>query len=97
VSYKTNLPRGGALHDEKGHYFLWGLVGEKSVNLTQLCPQGVARWKNQQTFVDGLLGFITLGIYIPRTITVECTGGTAYDLRVDGDRVTAVTPHNQAG
>jgi hypothetical protein len=32
---------------------------------------------NQQSFVDGLLGAITIGIYIPRTIEIECAGGKA--------------------
>lgn len=75
--YQTSLAGGGARSEEKGHYFLWGLIGEKTVNLKQVCPNGAARWMNQQSFVDGLLGAITIGIYIPRTIEIECAGGKA--------------------
>jgi hypothetical protein len=75
--YQTSLAPGGAKVDEKGHYFLWGLIGEKTVNLKQACPNGAARWMNQQSFVDGLLGAITLGIYIPRSIEIECAGAKA--------------------
>jgi hypothetical protein len=75
--FQTNLAPGGAKYEEKGNFFLWGLVGEKEVDLKKLCPAGAARWQNQQTFVDGLLGFVTLGIYIPRTIDVECTAAKA--------------------
>ena len=77
VRFQTNLPPGGAKYEEKGNFFLWGLVGEKEVDLKKVCPAGPARWQNQQTFVDGLIGFVTLGIYIPRTIDVECTAAKA--------------------
>ncbi len=75
--FQTNLAPGGAKFEEKGNFFLWGLVGEKEVDLKKLCPAGAARWQNQQTFVDGLVGVVTLGIYIPRTIDVECTAAKA--------------------
>jgi hypothetical protein len=83
--FQSNLAPGGAKFEEKGNFFLWGLVGEKEVDLKKMCPAGPARWQNQQTFVDGLIGAVTLGIYIPRTITVECTGAKAMMTPIDGD------------
>jgi hypothetical protein len=83
--FQSNLAPGGAKFEEKGNFFLWGLVGEKEVDLKKMCPAGPARWQNQQTFVDGLIGAVTLGIYIPRTINVECTGAKAIMTPVDGD------------
>jgi hypothetical protein len=77
VRFQSTLPPGGDMYEEKGHFFLWGLVGEKEVDLRKLCPAGPSRWQNQQTFVDGLLGVVTLGIYIPRTVNVECTAARA--------------------
>jgi hypothetical protein len=77
VRFQSNLPPGGAKYEEKGHFFLWGLVGEKQVDLKKLCPAGPARWQNQQSFVDGLIGVVTLGIYIPRSVDVECTAAKA--------------------
>lgn len=88
--FQSNLAPGGAKYEEKGNFFLWGLVGEKEVDLKKLCPAGAARWQNQQTFVDGLLGFITIGIYIPRTINVECTAGKAQGLGGEGDLVSQI-------
>lgn len=76
--YYTDSQPGGAHHEEGADFFLWGLVGEKEVNLDAICPQGVSRWYNQATFLNGFLQFITLGIYAPRTIVVECSGGKAY-------------------
>ena len=88
--FQSNLAPGGAKYEEKGNFFLWGLVGEKEVDLKKLCPAGAARWQNQQTFVDGLLGFITIGIYIPRTINVECTAGKAQGLGDGADLVSQI-------
>jgi hypothetical protein len=84
VRYTTNQQPEGAHHEEGAPFFLWGLVGEKVVSLDTLCPQGVARWYNQMTFVDGLLSFITIGIYAPRTIVVDCAGGKAYRVTPEG-------------
>ncbi|MHB8878978.1 MAG: Bor/Iss family lipoprotein [Myxococcaceae bacterium] len=78
VSYRTNLAGGGKRYEEPASYFLWGLVGEKVVDLRRICPGGVARWKNQQSAVDAILGWISLGIYVPRTIVVECAGPNTF-------------------
>jgi hypothetical protein len=88
--FQSNLAPGGAKYEEKGNFFLWGLVGEKEVDLKKLCPAGASRWQNEQTFVDGLLGFITIGIYIPRTIEVECTAGKAGALGGEADLVSQI-------
>jgi hypothetical protein len=83
VRFQSSLPPGGDRYEEKGHFFLWGLVGEKEVDLKKLCPAGPSRWQNQQNFGDGVLGFVTLGIYIPRTVNVECTVARAGAVDVD--------------
>ena len=90
VRFQTNLEPGGAKFEEKGNFFLWGLVGEKEVNLKKMCPAGPARWQNQQTFVDGLIGVVTIGIYIPRTISVECTGAKSMMTPIDGDLLSQI-------
>jgi len=94
VRYTTGQNPGGSHHEEGANFFLWGLVGEKSVNLDTICPQGVARWKNQATFLDGFLSVITLGIYEPRTITVDCTGGAAYRQTPEQSKLTAQQGRN---
>jgi hypothetical protein len=83
VRFQSNLAPGGAQFEEKGDFFLWGLLGEKEVDLKKLCPAGASRWQNQQTFLDGLIGAVTIGIYIPRTINVECAGKKAAAGAVD--------------
>ena len=96
VRFQSTMPPGGARYEEKGHFFLWGLVGEKEVDLKKLCPAGPSRWQNQQTFVDGLVGFVTLGIYIPRTVTVECTAAKAEVGGVDPALLAQIAPEPAA-
>ncbi len=80
VTYRTGLPGNGVKHEEGAHFFLWGLVNDKTLNLDAVCPTGVSRWYNQATFLDGFLTFITIGIYDPRTIVVECASGAAFQM-----------------
>ena len=54
------------------HFWAWGFQGDGRVDLDAACPEGAASWQNQQTFGDLLLDLFTLGIYVPRTITVTC-------------------------
>lgn len=54
-------------------FFMWGLVGEQRVDVKKVCgDQTVVQMQSQQTFTDGALGLITLGIYSPHTIRVWC-------------------------
>jgi hypothetical protein len=58
--------------------WLWGLVAAQPVDVRQQCPSGVAVITTEQSFVNGLVGAITLGIYTPQHVTVTCaSGGTA--------------------
>ena len=47
------------------HFFVSGIGQKKTVDV-QICggAENVVKTETQQTFVNGLLGFITLGIYI---------------------------------
>jgi len=55
-------------------FFLWGLVPESvDVVLANHCGGATpSQFQAQTTFVDGLLGVITLGIYAPRSYRVWC-------------------------
>lgn len=47
------------------HFFVSGIGQEKTVDAAKICggAENVVKTETQQTFVNGLLGFITLGIY----------------------------------
>ena len=54
-------------------FFFWGLAGTGHVNVDEVCGNRKAsQLQTQRTFVDGLLGVITLGIYSPHSARVWC-------------------------
>lgn len=60
-------------YQETRDFFLWGLVGEEHVNVNEVCTEnGPAQMQSQQTFVNGFLTAITLGIYAPHSVKVWC-------------------------
>ena len=52
------------------HFFVSGIGQKKTVDAAKICggAENVVKTETQQTFVNGLLGFITLGIYTPLEI-----------------------------
>ena len=50
------------------HFFVSGIGQKKTVDAAKICggAENVVKTETQQTFVNGLLGFITLGIYALR-------------------------------
>ncbi|PJG59737.1 Bor family protein [Aeromonas cavernicola] len=58
------------------HFFISGLGQSKTIDAASVCngADKVVRVEAQHTFVNGLLGFVTLGIYTPREARVYCAG-----------------------
>lgn len=52
--------------------WVYGLVPPKTVEAASECANGVSRVETQLSFVNQLVGFLTLGIYTPMTILVTC-------------------------
>jgi hypothetical protein len=104
TSYKTGLPGNGEMHTDSASYHVWGLVGDKTLDLGQLCPNGVSQWKDHFTVGDWLITCIACGglIYASKTIEVECAGSataakTSYLLVPDpGHHETVVIPMGSA-
>ena len=56
------------------HFFVSGIRQKKTVDATKICGGAEnVKTETQQTFVNGLLGFITLGIYTPLEARVYCS------------------------
>lgn len=57
------------------HFFVSGIGQKKSIDAAKVCggADKVVRVETQQTFVNGLLGLVTLGIYTPREARVFCS------------------------
>jgi hypothetical protein len=74
----TSRPEGGLriatqpTYEQRQDFFLWGLVGESHIDTNKVCKHGVSQLQSQTTFVDGLLGVVTLGIYAPTSAKIWC-------------------------
>ena len=56
------------------HFFVSGIGQKKTVDAAKICGGAEnVKTETQQTFVNGLLGFITLGIYTPLEARVYCS------------------------
>lgn len=55
--------------------FILGLVPAAEIETASQCPSGVARVETQQSFLNGLVGALTFGIYTPQTVTITCAAG----------------------
>lgn len=55
-------------------FWVEGIGQNKTLNAAEVCggADKVIKVESKQTFVNGLLGFVTLGIYTPRTAKVYC-------------------------
>jgi hypothetical protein len=77
VRYDTGRPASPRIVTIPLNFFVWGLVGDPVVDLDAACPEGAARWQNQATFGNAIVDVLTLGLWSPRTVTIECAEGKA--------------------
>ena len=70
-----NKPAAVAPKETITHHFVSGIGQKKTVDAAKICggAENVVKTETQQTFVNGLLGFITLGIYTPLEARVYCS------------------------
>ena len=66
------IPSTQVLEQSFASSWIYGLVPPKTVETASRCPDGVAKVETQHTFVNQLVGFLTLGIYTPMHIRVTC-------------------------
>lgn len=58
------------------HFFISGLGQSKTIDAAAVCngADKVVRVEAQHTFLNGLLGAVTFGVYTPREARVYCAG-----------------------
>jgi hypothetical protein len=61
-------------HDEKWHSGLVYGIAELSgpYDLKRVCPGGWSQVSTHTSFLNGLAGGVTYGIYSPQTVTIQC-------------------------
>jgi hypothetical protein len=57
--------------------WLWGLVAAQPLEVRQECRSGLAIIETETSFVNGLVGALTLGIYTPQHVRITCATGSA--------------------
>lgn len=74
VNYVTSKPAAPSPeYDSWHHDLIYGLAEiSDPVDVPKICPNGHARIESQTSFVNGLVEFLTLGIYNPQTVTITC-------------------------
>jgi len=68
----TNAIR-GVERDKWADFFLFGLVGEVTIDVAEFCPEArVAEVQTGGNLGTGVIYALTLGIYTPRKVYVTC-------------------------
>jgi|ERR1043166_5936006 hypothetical protein len=57
--------------------WLWGLVPAEEIDVRRECPMGAAVIETEQSFMNGLVAALTIGIYTPQHVRITCASGTA--------------------
>lgn len=72
----VHSPAANVVEERKAFYF-WGLTPTKTVNVLDHCPNGAVGVSEEETFLDGLFGALTLGIWAPRTSYYHCAAAAS--------------------
>lgn len=85
----------GDEHEEWTNFYLFGLVGNESIDVARFCPPDrVAQVRTGANVGTGVIGVITLGIYTPHKIYVTCTAaGPAAPATALGGVTSAAEAH----
>ena len=83
-------PAGPVVYEEWHNHWLGGLIGNKNLDVDLLCPSGNATIHNEQSFLNGLVGVLTSGIYTPTTVEVRCDSGRSADIALSEEEVVAI-------
>ena len=86
----AGAPAGPVVYGEWQHHWLGGLIGERTHELGELCPSGNATIHDEQTFLNGLVTFLTSGIYTPTTVTIRCSTGQSAQLQLSRKEIVSI-------
>ncbi len=73
------------IHEPWANSWIAGLVPPNTVETAERCPSCVSKVETQRTFLNGLVGILTLGIYTPMEMKVTCAAASAADMPDQAD------------
>ena len=68
-------PGNDKIEQEWAAGWAWGIVGPEPIEAQSKCTGGISKAETEHSFLNGLVGFVTLGIYTPMHLTVTCASG----------------------
>ena len=83
-------PAGPVVYGEWQHHWLGGLIGERTHELSNVCPSGNATIHDEQTFLNGLVSVLTAGIYAPTTVSIRCDTGQRAQLQLSRKEIVSI-------
>ncbi len=83
-------PAGPVVYDEWQNHWLDGLIGNKNHEIATLCPSGNATIHDEQSFLNGLVRVLTIGIYSPSTVTIRCDSGQSVDVELSENEIVSI-------
>ncbi len=65
-------PAAGIEHTQWTNFFVFGALGEESFDVREVCPSGAASVRTGGNAATVLVSVVTLFVYTPRVINVQC-------------------------
>ena len=86
----AGAPAGPVVYGEWQNHWLGGLLGERTQEVSEVCPSGNATIHDEQTFLNGLVAVLTTGIYTPTKVTIRCRTGQSAQLQLSRKEVVSI-------
>ena len=86
----AGAPAGPLVYDEWQNKWVGGLIGEKNLDVEFLCPSGNATIHDEQSFLNGLVGALTMGIYTPTKVRIMCDTGRSAEVALSPKQVQEI-------
>lgn len=81
ATIETGLPASNeTINKPWASCWIYGLVPPSTVAAASQCPHGVARVETVHSFLNQLVGALTLGIYTPMSIKVTCASDSSGEI-----------------
>ena len=77
-------PGNDKIEKEWASGWAWGLVAPEPIDAQSKCTSGLSKVETEHSFLNGLVGGLTLGIYTPMHLTVTCAAGPTADVPEPG-------------
>ncbi len=86
----AGAPAGPVVYGEWQNHWLGGLIGERTQEVSEVCPSGNATIHDEQTFLNGLVAVLTSGIYTPTKVTIRCSTGQSAQLQLSRKEIVSI-------